>query len=70
MMDWAAILVFSDTDTIFVESVDHYGARRNQVVYRSESPGRDVALRFNVSLRTILTSLRRANLVLDWRIAT
>ena len=69
-MDRGAILVFSDTDTIFVESVGHYGTHRNEVVYRSESAGRDVALSVNVSLRTTLASLRRANLVLDWRIAT
>lgn len=69
-MDRGAILVFSDTDTVFVKSVGHYGTHRNEVVYRSESAGRDVALGFNVSSRTVRASLRRANLVLDWRIAT
>ena len=53
-IDRAAVLVFSDTDTIFVESVGHYRTHRNEVVYRSESAGRDVALSFNVSLRIIL----------------
>ena len=52
-MDGAAILVFSDADTVFVKSVSHYGTHRNKVVYRSESAGRDVALNFNVSLRSI-----------------
>ena len=53
-MDRIAVLVLSDTDTIFVESVGHYGTHRNEVIYRSESPGRDVALSFDVSLRRIL----------------
>ena len=62
--------MFSDANTIFVESIDHDGTHGKEVVYRSETAGRDVALNFNVSLRKIVASLRPANLVLDRRIAT